>query len=186
LIDEASAGGAEALAFLLEHVRPAIYQWATARTRDRDDAEDVTQLVLVRLWTGLPNFRRESRLAGWIYRITMNEAFGHRRRHRIRELKDREWAAEVVETLMPSDSGTYDGEALEPVVRDMACALPPLQQAAFRLVDLDGMRPCEAAKALGRTETNTRSSLCRARKKIRNLVRQARRALVEDLVSGGP
>jgi len=71
------------------------------------------------------------------------------------------------------------------LVRNVACALPPLQLATFRLVDLDGLRPCEAARALGKTQANIRSSLSRARQRVRELVQEARAELAEDLLSAG-
>jgi DNA-directed RNA polymerase specialized sigma24 family protein len=73
-----------------------------------------------------------------------------------------------------------DHERTAGIVKDMAQALPPLQQAIFHLVDVDGFRPCEAARQLGRTQTTIRSGLCRARQKIRELVQRCRAELVED------
>jgi RNA polymerase sigma factor (sigma-70 family) len=78
------------------------------------------------------------------------------------------------------DPERVDRQRAAGAVRDAAETLPPLQQAAFQLVDLDGMKPCEAARELGKTQTTLRSSLCRARKKIRELVEECRRELVTD------
>ncbi|MEI9913056.1 MAG: sigma-70 family RNA polymerase sigma factor [Bacteroidota bacterium] len=41
---------------------------------DHDDANDVLQNVLIRIWKGLENFREDSQLYTWIYRIGTNES----------------------------------------------------------------------------------------------------------------
>src|ERR1700749_1090844 len=40
---------------------------------DHDDANDVLQNVLIRVWKGLENFREDSQLYTWLYRIATNE-----------------------------------------------------------------------------------------------------------------
>ena len=184
LIREASTGDPAALSTLLEQARLLVYGWALQKTDDPDDAEDVTQIVLLRLWSSISSFRGESKLSSWLYRITANEVLALRR-------KERRWSCSV--GVHKLEEGAASSIPSEPerihlvqacgVVRNVACALPPLQLAAFRLVDLDGLRPCEAARALGRTQANIRSSLCRARQKIRELVQEAQGELAEDLLS---
>src|SRR5215467_6470866 len=44
---------------------------------DHDDANDVLQNVLVRVWKGLENFREDSQLYTWLYRIATNECLTH-------------------------------------------------------------------------------------------------------------
>jgi hypothetical protein len=51
----------------------------------------------------------------------------------------------------------------------------------FKLVDLEGLRPCEAARELHRSQAGVRSNLCRARKKIRELILDSRRNLAREL-----
>ena len=186
LVNEATEGDPEALSALLESARPMVYRWAAARTQDLDDAEDITQAVLLRLYSSLPVFRGESRLSSWLYRVTINEISGFSRKRTRERTKALLWNESKIQNLTTtSGPDRIDQKRAVGVVREAASTLPSLQLATFRLVDLDGLRPCEAAKALGKTETNIRSSLCRARKKIRKLVRQARRALSEDMTSEG-
>lgn len=179
LVAEASRGNVEALTALLESARPVVYRWAALRTRDLDDAEDVTQMVLLRLFSGLPAFRGESRLSSWLYRVTLNEISGFCRKQAREQTQARRWSkAELHDLTTCCDPDRIDHQRAGGLVRDAASTLPPLQQAAFRLVDLDGLRPCEAARELGKTQSTIRSSLCRARRRIRELVRECRQELV--------
>jgi RNA polymerase sigma factor (sigma-70 family) len=41
---------------------------------DHDDANDVLQNVFIRVWNGLENFREDSQLYTWLYRIGTNES----------------------------------------------------------------------------------------------------------------
>src|SRR3954454_15931975 len=41
---------------------------------DHDDANDVLQNVFIRVWKGLENFREDSQLYTWLYRIATNES----------------------------------------------------------------------------------------------------------------
>lgn len=173
-------GDPKALATLLEAARTVVHRWALVRIQDPDDAEDITQLVLLKLHSKLPAFRRESKLSSWLFRITANEVAGLCRSRMREKAKADAW----VKSGLCASTCTPDPERIDRAraVRTICHAsgtLPPLQLAAFQLVDLDGLRPCEAAKELGRTQGNIRASLCRARKKIRELVAGARKGFGE-------
>jgi RNA polymerase sigma-70 factor (ECF subfamily) len=173
-LSKGPSGDAEALAALLARARPVVYRWAFSRLEDSDDAEDVTQAVLCRVWSGISSFRGDSKFSSWLYRITANEVGVHWRREARRQLNSDIVGAVVHGTpTQPRGPEQIEDAELCGLVRSVACALPALQLAAFRLVDLDGLRPCEAAGLLGRSQTNVRSSLCRARQRIRELVSRA-------------
>jgi RNA polymerase sigma-70 factor (ECF subfamily) len=175
-------GNPEALTALLKAARVVVHRWALVRIQDPDDAEDITQMVLLKLHSKLPTFRRESKLSSWLFRITVNEVAGMCRRRLSEKAKAEAW---VDSGLCPSaynpDPERIDRARTARKIRHASGSLPPLQLAAFQLVDLKGYRPCEAANELGRTQGNIRASLCRARKKIRELVAGARKDLAKDI-----
>lgn len=182
LVAEASQGDPRAVSILLTAARSVIHDWARVKTRDPDDAEDVTQMVLVKLFTRLHKFRGDSRLTSWLYRITLNEVSGFYKKRESERKKALTWfESGIGSQVAHQDPDRIDLDRIVAGIKEAATRLPPLQASVFRMVDLDGLRPCEAAEELGTTQTNTRSSLSRARKKIRELVEQARRELVEDL-----
>lgn len=169
--EDTASGNLSTLSNLLEEARPVVYRYAVRRTSDVDDAEDITQLVLLQVLSGISNYRGESRFSSWLYRITSNEAAGfYRRRVRGREIE--QYSCEKLNQTIsrPDVIDLIEFRRLKALVRELSSCLPPLQQLALRLVDLDGYRPCEVARLLGRTQPTIRSSLCRARKKIRELL----------------
>ncbi len=72
----------QALAALLERHRPFIFNVAARMVLNIEDAEDVTQEVLLKLVTNLAAFRGDSGLRTWIYRITFNHVLKMKQRRR--------------------------------------------------------------------------------------------------------
>ena len=60
-----------------------IFRLSVALLGDRGAAQEAAQDVLLRVWKGLPGFRRESSLSTWIYTITRNACLSRLRRRQI-------------------------------------------------------------------------------------------------------
>jgi RNA polymerase sigma-70 factor (ECF subfamily) len=58
---------------LLRRFQVSIYTYTRNMLSSHDDADDATQNTFIKVWKGLPNFRGESKLRTWIYRIASNE-----------------------------------------------------------------------------------------------------------------
>ena len=74
LIKRLQAGDEQALAALADAYRPRIFQLAFRYLRNQEDAEEVTQDVLYKVYRNVASFRGDSALSSWIYRITFNAA----------------------------------------------------------------------------------------------------------------
>ena len=180
----AAAGDRAARSSLMEKVQPIIYRWVRDRIPDPDAADDVTQLVLLRVHLHLPTFRGESRFPSWLYRVTANEALGFLRRQATREKHERAWAdQERIARPFHAPHNGLDGQRLERAIRALARSLPPAQKEAFERVDLGGLKPHEAADETGMNQSALRSSLCRARGKLRQLLLTSNPGLVRELRS---
>src|SRR5512132_638942 len=64
---------------LAERYGPRIYQLALRQTKNPEDAEEVTQDVLLKVYRKIGAFRGDSALSSWIYRITFNTAMSRLR-----------------------------------------------------------------------------------------------------------
>jgi len=62
-----------------DRYRPRLLNSMTAVVRNRDTAEDVTAAALTAAWRHLHQFRGESSLWTWVYRVALNEASAARR-----------------------------------------------------------------------------------------------------------
>jgi RNA polymerase sigma factor (sigma-70 family) len=70
-----------------EFQRP-IYNYLLRMTQNPTEAEDLAQETFIRVHRSLPNFRSESSLSTWIYRIATNVSFDHFRRSSTRQAEN--------------------------------------------------------------------------------------------------
>ena len=75
----AQQGDRDAFKELYERYRDRVYNFIFYSLSDELMAEDVLQIVFVKIYRGLPNFRFDASLATWIYRITLNECLNQQR-----------------------------------------------------------------------------------------------------------
>src|SRR5437773_7513871 len=84
---------------LAERYGSRIYQLALRQMKNREDAEEVTQDVLLKVYRKIGAFRGDSALSSWIYRITFNTAMSRLRNTRLaraaEQERDRAMAAEA-------------------------------------------------------------------------------------------
>ena len=59
---------------LIEKYQERLYWHIRRMIIDHDDTDDILQNVFIKTWKGLPNFREDSNLYTWLYRIATNES----------------------------------------------------------------------------------------------------------------
>lgn len=163
---EAAAGGEAAFEALVRLVFPRVYRWALVGVGDPDDAEDVTQRVLVRLHARLASWEGRGQFTTWLYRITANEASSWRRRA-ARRLRN---VAAAHDSELPVDSvglQDLDRKRLVEEVRSHFLRLPRRQREIMDLVDFQGFSPSETAEMLGMNGNTVRANLFKARRALR-------------------
>ena len=62
---------------LIKIYQQKIYWHIRKMVIDHDDADDLTQETFIKAWKGLDNFKGESQLFTWLYRIATNECLNH-------------------------------------------------------------------------------------------------------------
>jgi len=72
LVSAATAGNREAFDVLVERHRRTVYQVCYRFVNNHEDASDLAQDAFVRAWRGLKNFKGQSALSTWLYRIAVN------------------------------------------------------------------------------------------------------------------
>src|SRR5262245_44851206 len=82
LIAGLQAGDQAAVRELAERYGPRIQQLAMRHMKNREDAEEVRQDVLLKVHRKIDAFRGDAALSSWIYRITFNTAMSRLRQHR--------------------------------------------------------------------------------------------------------
>ncbi|HEY2897693.1 MAG TPA: sigma-70 family RNA polymerase sigma factor [Gemmatimonadaceae bacterium] len=174
------AGDPASLDLLLARVHPMLYRWALANATDIDDADDIAQQALVAVHRKIGQFRSESPLAVWLYRLTTRTAAQRRRTFARRKALDVRAHAEVARRVYETDpGGRVDRDRLTALVRQCYDRLPPQQRAALSLVDLEGYTPAEAAELMELAPVTLRANLFKARSSVRRQIFTLSPALAE-------
>jgi RNA polymerase sigma-70 factor (ECF subfamily) len=183
LVREAQSGNEAAFRRLVERCYRQIHRWALVRTGDADDADDITQDVLVRLSTHLHRYDGRSRFTTWLYRVTANTAGGFFRRRTARRRADQraqEGGADP-DAVPPDPLARLHQADVAGVVKLFFDALPGRQREILDLADLQGFGPGEIANMLGMNPVTVRAHLFRARRTLRTRMLAEYPGLVEDL-----
>jgi RNA polymerase sigma-70 factor, ECF subfamily len=143
-------------------------------TRDQNNAEDLAQEVLVKVFFGLRGFEGRSSFAGWLNRIKINHCLDHLKRQTSRsfvgieeqhvnefdQLKDLATAEKLAEAIS-------DQQRIARVLDSLSSSL----RVPLILSDMDGLTYEEVAQALGISLSATKMRIKRAREVFREQYR---------------
>jgi RNA polymerase sigma-70 factor (ECF subfamily) len=136
---------------------------------DHEDANDVLQNMFIKVWKGLENFREDSQLYTWLYRIATNESLTFLAQQKKRgaiSLSDDE---NGLSNKLKSDSG-FDANKLEWKLQLGIQKLPEKQRLVFNLRYYDEMPYEEMSKVLETSEGALKASYHHAAKKIEDYI----------------
>lgn len=136
---------------------------------EHEDANDVLQNMFIKVWNGLDNFREDSQLYTWLYRIATNESltFIEQRKKRMAvSLSDVETGLE--NKIKASEN--FDGNKLEWKLQLAIQQLPEKQRAVFNLRYYDEMPYEEMSRVLETSEGALKASYHHAVKKIEDFM----------------
>ena len=156
---------------------PRIQQLAFRYLKNREDAEEVAQDVLMKVYRKIDAFRGDAALSSWIYRITFNAAMSRVRtakyqRAQIDERRESTTETDVQgEPSRPRDVADWSDLADERVFRTQLrtrvfraiLALPAIYRAPVMLRDIQGMSTEEASAMLRVKDQTLKSRLHRGR-----------------------
>ncbi len=176
LVDGLRAGDEAAVAELARIYGPRVYQLAFRSLKNREDAEEVAQDVLLKVVTRIDAFRGDSALSSWIYRITFNAAMSrlrHGRSARTFEIPV-EWSdagdgsgeptagREAADWSSLADEAVLRGQ-MRATLANALEALPAIYREPVILRDLHGMTTEEASRVLQIKDQTLKSRLHRGR-----------------------
>jgi RNA polymerase sigma-70 factor, ECF subfamily len=177
LLERLKSGDEGALTDLADTYSSKIYQLAFRYLRNKEDAEEITQDVLFKVYRKVGAFRGDSALSSWIYRITFNAAMSRLRtaRYQRSQDEDRQAAPNESDTATSAsrsfDVADWSDLADERVLRSQLrqrvfraiLALPAIYRAPVMLRDIQGMSTEEASALLRVKDQTLKSRLHRGR-----------------------
>lgn len=136
---------------------------------DHEDANDVVQNMFIKVWKALDNFREDSQLYTWLYRIATNESLtfiAQSKKRKAYSISDEENG--LSNQLKAADN--FDGNKAEWKLQLAMQQLPEKQRVVFNLRYYDEMPYQEMSRVLDTSEGALKASYHHAVKKIENFI----------------
>ena len=126
-------------------------------TNDPDQAKDIAQDTFVTVWQQLANFRGESSIGTWIYRITSNNCLRYVEKQR-----------RVRKSQLPSDIVEEPQADIEPGIQFLYKCIAELSETERVIIslELEDVNQSEIASIVGLSETNVRVKIHRIKEKL--------------------
>jgi RNA polymerase sigma-70 factor (ECF subfamily) len=161
------AGDSAAFRRLIDREAPRLLRFAQGMLGNAQEAEDVVQDTLIRLWEKAADWTPDARIGTWLHRVCYNRAIDVlRRRRNFVEDSALDLVADPAETAEAVLVGTETAHALAAAIE----TLPPRQRTAVLLFHVQELSQREAAAIMEISETAFESVLARARRQLRRLI----------------
>lgn len=157
---------------LVRKYQQKIYWHIRKMVIDHDDADDLTQDVFIKVWKNLDNFRQDSQLFTWIYRIATNECLT------FLKAKKRKFFLpihDITEELTAKIDSSPDisGEEIQLKLQKALLRLPDKQRVVFNMRYYDELKYEEMSQILGTSVGALKASYHHAAKKIEEFLKSA-------------
>ncbi|MEX0315428.1 MAG: RNA polymerase sigma factor [Allomuricauda sp.] len=155
---------------LLQHSKEKIFRICVSYTKDTDEAKDLFQEVLVNIWKSLPNFKGDSALTTWVYRITLNVSL----RYKTKLLKEKSKLSRATSvTIEPVDHPSQEDSNEKKLALLRACVrgLNEVDKAVVTLY-LEELSYKEISKITGLKENTVAVRIKRIKNKLLNCINE--------------
>lgn len=176
LIERATRGDRKALEKIVNQFQPIIFNIALRMVWNRQDAEDVTQEVLIKVITHIASFHFESRFYTWVYRITSNHLINMKKSSAEKLLNSFEqYGVDIDDTPdMPLESFSKSSSEYDLILEEvklqcftgMLLCLDRRRRLAFILGEVLGLASKEGAEIMSLKPENFRQLLSRGRRQV--------------------
>jgi len=166
LVEEVLNGNHASFELLLRPYRPGLLNMAVRMTGNIEDAKEVCQEAIIKIYKYLKKFRKGLSFRNWILKILVNSSYDF--------LRQKKKSMEIIESqksMNQDRSSKVEEEFIQREIRDkiQACLqeLTPKEKSIFLLRDGEGFSIRETSEILGYSQGSVRTHLSRARRKIR-------------------
>ena len=176
LVAALQAGVESAYEELINLYQQPIYNLVYRLLPDPGDASDVVQEVFLKVFRNIGNFRAQSSLKTWVYRIALNEAhnkrrwFGRHKRHEIDLDREDDHSRSLQDSLSDTASSPFDlmlGAETQERIEEALQKLSPNFREAVVLRDIEELSYDEISEILNINMGTVKSRILRGREALR-------------------
>ena len=139
---------------------------------DHDDADDITQNVFIKLHSALKDFRGESALFTYLYKMAINYSLNHLKKVQNKQMKETTINNEMINNIPDSDNSKsgLDSENNNRLIASAISVLPDQQRAVFNMRFYDELTYEEISKILNKSVGGLKANYFHAFKKIQSFL----------------
>lgn len=166
----------------IDQHRQRIYSFAHYSLRAKEDAEDVTQEVFIKLWQHWQKIDH-SRLGGWLMRVARNAVIDHVRKQRPAQANLNNYVEVDEQAGSEDEEAKFDQQIFKQQLQLAIQALDDPFRSIIIMRDVQGMSYAEIQASLDMSESQMKVYLHRSRRKLRD--NPNLRQLFETQINGG-
>jgi RNA polymerase sigma-70 factor (ECF subfamily) len=159
----------KAFTAIIKKYQEKLYWHVRRMVVEHEDANDVLQNVFIRIWNGLENFREDSQLYTWLYRIATNECLSFLEQQKKKSTLPLSDMESGLSNKIQADK-FFDPNKLEWKLQLAIQQLPEKQRVVFTLRYYDEMPYEEMSRVLDTSEGALKASYHHAVKKIEDYI----------------
>jgi len=159
----------EAFQKLLKNYQKPLYHHIRNIVVNHDDADDVLQNTFIKVFQHLNNFKGESKLFTWMYRIATNEAITFLNQ----KAKKHHTTTEAYQTIAVNNLKAdryFDGDEIQFKLQKAVSSLPEKQKLVFNMKYFQDMKYEEISEIIGTSVGALKASYHHAVKKIEDFM----------------
>lgn len=157
----------QAFTRIIKKYQEKLYWHIRRMVVEHEDANDVLQNMFIKVWNGLDNFREDSQLYTWLYRIATNECLTFLEQQKKRSAVSLSDDEGVLANKLKAEKD-FDSNKIEWKLQLAMQQLPEKQRLVFNLRYYDEMPYEEMSRILETSEGALKASYHHAVKKIEN------------------
>lgn len=150
---------------LVKEYQERLYWHVRKIVINHEDSDDVLQNTFLKVWKNLDNFREDSSLFTWMYRIATNEALNYLKKVKRRSLVSINDENENLIELLKGEE-YFSGDDIQMKLQEAILRLPEKQRLVFNMKYYDEMKYQEIAEILDTSVGALKASYHHAVKKI--------------------
>lgn len=173
LISELQNAKTKEVAFkkLLSQYKERLYWHIRKIVISHDDANDVLQNTFVKIFKNIDNFKAESKLYSWMYRIATNEAISFiNKKAKNKSVDITDYQQKMVSNL--EDDNWFSGNEIQIILQKAIATLPQKQQLVFNMKYFDDLKYKEISEILETSVGGLKASYHHAVKKIEQFIKK--------------
>ena len=151
---------------LLQLYKERLYWHIRHIVKSHDDADDVLQNTFIKVYRSIHNFKGDSKLYSWMYRIATNESITHINKNSKRmQLSSEEYQNQAINNLKADVY--FEGDDIKIQLQKAISTLPQKQQLVFNMKYFDDLKYKDMSEILDTSEGALKASYHIAVKKLK-------------------